>query len=104
MKAIKMKEEDLTPSKCEESAAAPSKPAPIEGSCHFFIERKKRYCRFRPAKESNFCAEHRTAFQVFKVFVCSIGPDKESFLVYNCNYFLPIDLNICFGCSKEQSH
>ena len=72
MKTIKMKEEELTPSKREESAATPSKPAPIEGSCHFFVERKKRYCRFRPAKESNFCAEHRTAFQVLKAIAFTL--------------------------------
>ena len=41
-----------------------TRPPVPEGSCHFFIERKKRYCRFKPAKDSSFCAEHATTFQV----------------------------------------
>ena len=41
-----------------------SKPVPPEGSCHFFIERKKRFCRFKPGKDSNYCAEHVTSFEV----------------------------------------
>ena len=33
-----------------------------------------------------------------------IGPDKEILFASNFNYFLPISLNMCFGCSKEPSH
>lgn len=29
-----------------------------EGSCAFFIERKARYCRFRPNQGQRYCAEH----------------------------------------------
>ena len=32
-----------------------------------------------------------------------IGPDKEFFLRENLIIFLPINLNMCFGCSKELS-
>ena len=83
-----MKEEEVTPSKREESAAALSKPAPIEGSCHFFIERKKRYCRFRPAKESNFCAEHRTAFQVLKVIAFTLCIMLRNYAFFCCLLFV----------------
>ena len=34
-----------------------------------------------------------------------LGPDKENFLEHKMvNIFLPINLNMCFGCSKEPSH
>ena len=33
----------------------------------------------------------------------SIGPDKKN-EIKNVNIFLPINLNMCFGCSKEPSH
>ena len=32
------------------------------------------------------------------------GLDKQKFSAYNCENFLPIIFNICFGCSKELSH
>ena len=103
-----MKEEEITPSKPEKSAAAGTKPAPIEGSCHFFIERKKRYCRFRPAKESNFCAEHRTAFQVLKViaFTLCIMLRNCAFFLIVCNLFFRIKFikNLCGISSKCQEN
>ena len=34
----------------------------------------------------------------------STGLDKKSFERKIVNIFLPISLNICFGCSKEPSH
>ncbi|WAR22789.1 TRM13-like protein [Mya arenaria] len=37
-------------------------PEPPVGSCHFFVKRKRRYCRFTRAKDSNYCAEHATIF------------------------------------------
>ena len=51
---------------------------------------------------------------VFKIFhenncsgaklVMSIGPVKELYLRKILIIFLPINLNMCFGCSKELSH
>ena len=32
-----------------------------------------------------------------------IGPDKEKYLRKFLIIFLPINLNMCFGCSKELS-
>ncbi|KAL5022474.1 hypothetical protein ScPMuIL_001629, partial [Solemya velum] len=29
-----------------------------EGSCRFYLERKRRYCRFRPGSGQAYCAEH----------------------------------------------
>ena len=49
---------------CISAAPKGLKPEPPEGSCYFYIERKKRYCRFKPAKNSNYCAEHVTIFEV----------------------------------------
>ncbi|KAL4236979.1 tRNA:m(4)X modification enzyme TRM13 [Mactra antiquata] len=40
------------------------RPDPPEGSCHFYVERKKRYCRFHPAKDVKYCAEHASVFGV----------------------------------------
>ena len=100
-----MKEEELTPSKPVESAAAPSKPAPIEGSCHFFVERKKRYCRFRSAKESNFCAEHRTAFQVLKVIAFTFCIMLRNYAFYFvCCLFLDLSLSADFSLEKSVVH
>jgi len=31
--------------------------API-GSCNFYIERKRRFCRFKPSDGQKYCAEH----------------------------------------------
>jgi len=42
----------------------PPRPDPPEGSCHFFVERKRRYCRFTPAKGVLYCAEHASLFGV----------------------------------------
>ena len=35
---------------------------------------------------------------------CITGRDKHIFERKIVNFFLPISFNICFGCSKEQSH
>lgn len=40
------------------------KPEPPEGGCHFFVDRKRRYCRFKPTKDSTYCAEHASVFGV----------------------------------------
>ena len=44
--------------------------------------------------------------QPYSIFLCSyIDPDKEFYLrKISSNIFLPINLNMCFGCSKEPSH
>ena len=34
----------------------------------------------------------------------NIGLDKQNFQHKSVNIFLPISLNICFGCSKEPSN
>ena len=40
-----------------------------------------------------------------KVYLKNItGLDKQKFSAKIVNIFLPINFNICFGCSKEQSH
>ena len=36
--------------------------------------------------------------------MCFIGPDKEILFARILVIFLPINLNMCFGCSKEPSH
>ncbi|XP_052274218.1 tRNA:m(4)X modification enzyme TRM13 homolog isoform X2 [Dreissena polymorpha] len=41
-----------------------AKPDPPANSCHFFVERKRRYCRFHLAKGSNYCAEHAAVLGV----------------------------------------
>ena len=38
------------------------------------------------------------------IFILSIGPDKDSFAPKIAFISLPINLNMCFGCSKELSH
>ena len=40
----------------------------------------------------------------FLLSVMHTGLDKQNFSAKNVNIFLPISSNICFGCSKEQSH
>ena len=40
----------------------------------------------------------------FVVFQLFLGLDKQSFERKIVNIFLPISLNMCFGCSKEPSH
>jgi len=40
------------------------RPDPPENSCNFFVQRKHRYCRFTPAKDTKYCAEHATLFGV----------------------------------------
>ncbi len=34
------------------------KSDPIEGRCMFYLERKRRYCRTVPGKDSKYCVEH----------------------------------------------
>ena len=44
---------------------------------------------------------------MFKVSLCDhsiIGPDKDILLRKILIIFLLINLNMCFGCSKEPSH
>ena len=41
---------------------------------------------------------------VFHTHAESIDPDKENFERKIVIIFLPINLNMCFGCSKEPSH
>jgi len=31
---------------------------PVEGRCGFFVKRKQRYCKMKPTKGNQFCAEH----------------------------------------------
>lgn len=54
-----------------------ARPEAPDGSCHFFVERKRRYCRFTPAKGSNYCAEHATIYDV------SIGHETGIFSPWN---------------------
>lgn len=54
-----------------------ARPEPPDGSCHFFVERKRRYCRFTPAKGSDYCAEHATIYDV------SIGHETGMFSPWN---------------------
>ena len=60
-------------------------------------------CFFVPA-DYEFSRTVWNVKQFFYVWDESIDPDKEILLAQNCNYFLPINLNMCFGCSKEPSH
>jgi len=37
---------------------AKEKKAPLEGRCHFFLQQKRRYCKFEQSKGSMFCVVH----------------------------------------------
>ena len=45
--------------------------------------------------------QFNTLMSVFKILT---GLDKQNFQLKIVNIFLPINFNICFGCSKERSH
>lgn len=34
--------------------------APLPGSCSFYVEKKRRFCKMVPAKGRRFCGEHAT--------------------------------------------
>jgi hypothetical protein len=40
---------------------------PDEGKCAFFLQKKKRYCRFRPTGNAKYCPEHAG---VLGVIIC----------------------------------
>jgi tRNA:m4X modification enzyme len=42
------------------SLAKASEPVapPDPSSCHFFVTRKKRFCKLKPGKGKRFCGEH----------------------------------------------
>mgnify|MGYP001803225467 CR=1 FL=1 len=33
-------------------------PGPPEGVCKFYVEKKRRYCKFPPSKSEEFCIQH----------------------------------------------
>ena len=49
------------------------KPEPIAGRCHFYVERKFRYCKAPSAKDKHFCIEHSYEMKVSPLygFVCN---------------------------------
>lgn len=40
------------------------KPDPTPGRCHFFVERKSRYCKVAPHKDKIYCTEHSHEMKV----------------------------------------
>ncbi len=47
-----------TENSTESSSKSNKKSDPIEGRCMFYLERKRRYCRTVPGKDSKYCVEH----------------------------------------------
>jgi hypothetical protein len=60
------------------------KPEPPEGGCHFFVDRKRRYCRFKPTKDSTYCAEHASVFGVRIKYLQLYCDDSFYVQIYNC--------------------
>ncbi|KAK3091884.1 hypothetical protein FSP39_023437 [Pinctada imbricata] len=55
---------------------------PPSGQCAFFLERKKRFCRFRPSVNEIYCAEHAGLLgieQGKKRIVCPLDPKHTCF-------------------------
>ena len=51
----------------------------------------------------NQARENKTPQYVF-MDILNIGPDRQNNLPKIANIFFSININICFGCSKERSY
>ncbi|KAK3612674.1 hypothetical protein CHS0354_042200 [Potamilus streckersoni] len=59
-----------------------TKPIPIQGKCYFYIDRKKRFCRFTQMKNADYCAEHATVMGVNlerKRISCPLNPKHSCY-------------------------
>ncbi|KAL3868972.1 hypothetical protein ACJMK2_041717 [Sinanodonta woodiana] len=59
-----------------------AEPIPVEGKCHFYIPRKKRFCRFSQMKSTDYCAEHATVMGVNlerKRISCPLDPKHSCY-------------------------
>ncbi|KAJ8316633.1 hypothetical protein KUTeg_005827 [Tegillarca granosa] len=54
-----------------------NKPVP-DGSCAFYLERKRRYCRFQPHVGQKYCAEHAGLLGVYHSSGINAGSCDES--------------------------
>jgi CCCH zinc finger in TRM13 protein len=54
------------------------RPVPTPGRCHFWLAKKRRYCKLLVSAEAEFCVEHSIALEVD--MLCTIIPEVAGFL------------------------